>query len=63
MFDMIFPGRRQALQVGTLAPWGLSLAGLMAAEEGRPVGRERRAKSVILVYLGGGLSHHDSFDR
>ncbi|MFM7844268.1 MAG: DUF1501 domain-containing protein, partial [Planctomycetota bacterium] len=22
----------------------------------------RRAKSVILVYLGGGLSHHDSFD-
>jgi len=24
--------------------------------------RPRRAKSVILVYLGGGLSHHDSFD-
>ncbi|MEI7702009.1 MAG: DUF1501 domain-containing protein [Planctomycetia bacterium] len=62
MFDMIFPGRRQALQVGTLAPWGLSMAGLMAVEEGRPVSRQRRAKSVILVYLGGGLSHHDSFD-
>ena len=62
MFDMIFPGRRQALQLGTLAPWGLSLAGLVAAEEGRTVSRERRAKSVILVYLGGGLSHHDSFD-
>ena len=24
--------------------------------------RKNRAKSVILVYLGGGLSHHDSFD-
>jgi len=62
MLNMIFPGRRQALQVGTLAPWGLSLAGLAAAEEGRPASRDRRAKSVILVYLGGGLSHHDSFD-
>ncbi|MFM7114495.1 MAG: DUF1501 domain-containing protein, partial [Planctomycetota bacterium] len=25
-------------------------------------GRGPRAKSVILVFLGGGLSHHDSFD-
>src|SRR5207253_342084 len=31
----------------------------MAAETGK---RSARAKSVILVYLGGGLSHHDSFD-
>jgi hypothetical protein len=27
-----------------------------------PVRSRARAKSVILVYLGGGLSHHDSFD-
>jgi len=31
----------------------------MAADAGA---RSSRAKSVILIYLGGGLSHHDSFD-
>jgi hypothetical protein len=31
----------------------------MAADAGA---RPARAKSVILIYLGGGLSHHDSFD-
>ncbi len=55
--------RRQALQVGGLAPLGLSLAGLLqrqaAASEASIT---PRAKNVILVFLGGGLSHHDSFD-
>ncbi len=32
---------------------------LLAADAGA---RAARAKSVILIYLGGGLSHHDSFD-
>lgn len=55
--------RRDFMRVGTLGPVGLSLAQMLqfqanAAEELPP----RRAKSVILVYLGGGLSHHDSFD-
>jgi hypothetical protein len=49
--------RRDFLRVGALAPLGFSLANLMAAQTSGA-----RAKSVILVYLGGGLSHHDSFD-
>jgi len=55
--------RRDCLRVGTLGPLGLTMAHLLqqqslVAEESP----QRRAKSVILVYLGGGLSHHDSFD-
>ena len=57
--------RRDFLRVGALAPLGFSLADLLrlnarGAEDS--VGRTARAKSVILVYLGGGISHHDSFD-
>jgi len=57
--------RRDFLRVGAIAPLGLSLANffafqkLMASEAGKG---SARAKSIILVYLGGGLSHHDSFD-
>ena len=49
--------RRDFLRVGALAPIGLSLGQLLAAQP-----KNARAKSVILVYLGGGISHHDSFD-
>ncbi len=51
--------RRNFVRMGALAPLGLSLPQLMAADTGA---RPARAKSVILIYLGGGLSHHDSFD-
>ncbi len=51
--------RRNFIRVGALAPLGLSLPQLMAADAGS---RPTRAKSVILIFLGGGLSHHDSFD-
>ena len=51
--------RRNFVRLGALAPLGLSLPQLMAADAGA---RPARAKSVILIYLGGGLSHHDSFD-
>ncbi len=51
--------RRNFIRVGALAPLGLSLPHLLAADAGP---RHARAKSVILIYLGGGLSHHDSFD-
>ncbi len=60
--------RRDMLRVGTLAPLGLSLSQLLslqsaqAAQAGNLQGNGARAKSVVLVYLGGGLSHHDSFD-
>jgi uncharacterized protein (DUF1501 family) len=57
--------RRDVLRAGALA--GLSLPALLRAEA-LAGGREgalstgARAKSVVLVFLGGGLSHHDSFD-
>src|SRR2546429_5580319 len=56
--------RRDFIRVGALTPLGLSLGGLLASEKlaSAAPGRAARARSVILVYLGGGLSHHDSFD-
>ena len=59
--------RREFLQVGSLGLCGLSLASVLqqeaeAAEAGKSSKPAARAKSVILVYLGGGLTHHDSFD-
>jgi uncharacterized protein (DUF1501 family) len=58
--------RRDFLRAGALA--GLSLPALLRAEAaaaGRKNGslsKHARAKSVVLVFLGGGLSHHDTFD-
>jgi Protein of unknown function (DUF1501) len=51
--------RRSFLRLGALALGGLGLPDVLRAE--RQVGRSS-AKSVIMVYLSGGLSHHDSFD-
>jgi hypothetical protein len=58
--------RREFLRAGGLGALGLATV-LRAEAAGRggdatsPVTRAR-ARSVILVFLGGGLSHHDSFD-
>jgi hypothetical protein len=61
--------RRDFLRVGALAPLGLSLSGMLAAEAASKATtaagsglRRARARSVILVFLGGGISHHDTFD-
>ena len=60
--------RRDFIRIGGLGPLGLSLPGLLAAQKamaGDPtagVSARPRAKSVLLVFLGGGLSHHDTFD-
>ncbi|MFZ9854103.1 MAG: DUF1501 domain-containing protein [Limisphaerales bacterium] len=60
--------RRGFLRLGALAPLGLSLPGVLSRERALAgsadgvVRKAPRAKSVLLVYLGGGLSHHDSFD-
>ncbi|QEL13450.1 DUF1501 domain-containing protein [Limnoglobus roseus] len=54
--------RRDFLRVGGLGVAGLSLASVLKAEAGTEKRKGARAKSVILVFLGGGLSHHDSFD-
>ncbi len=57
--------RRELLQVGYSGLFGLGLPGLLArqarsAETGN--GRPGRAKQVILVFLTGAASHHDTFD-
>jgi hypothetical protein len=58
--------RRDFLRVGSLGLAGLSLAGLLQAEARAKSKKEAslgaNAKSVVLVFLGGGISHHDSFD-
>ena len=63
--------RRDFLRVGSLGPLGISLAQVLAwpkllaanpAAVTTAPGRAPRAKQVLLVYLGGGLSHHDTFD-
>lgn len=54
--------RRSFVQVGGLTAMGLTEADLLRAADQHQPTTNRRAKSVILVYLGGGLSHHDSFD-
>ncbi len=53
--------RRAFLRAGTLGAFGLSLArylGLREAQGAAPA----PAKSVLLIYTMGGISHHDSFD-
>src|SRR5471032_3147581 len=57
----ILTSRRQFLRVGAIGAFGLTLPQVLRADTQSP-GKKPRAKSVILVYLGGGLSHHDSFD-
>jgi hypothetical protein len=55
--------RRDFLRLGAVSAIGLTLPALLQAQESaQPNRRAVRARSVILVYLGGGLSHHDSFD-
>ena len=51
--------RRDFIRVGGIA--GLSLTSLLQLEAQAKT-KKARAKSVILVYLGGGLTHHDTFD-
>jgi hypothetical protein len=51
--------RRSFLKIGALAAGGLALPTLLQAEERSGT---RSNKSAIMVYLSGGLSHHDTFD-
>ncbi len=54
--------RRSFLKLGGLALGGLSLAELNRAEAKAGSGSGSSEKSVIMVYLSGGLSHQDTFD-
>ncbi|MBL8793108.1 MAG: DUF1501 domain-containing protein, partial [Planctomycetia bacterium] len=68
MFSLLGPrnrycdglNRRSFLQVGSLALGGLTLPKLFQAEA--QAGVQRSHKSVIMVYLSGGLAHQDTFD-
>jgi hypothetical protein len=52
--------RRSFLKIGSLAMGGIGLPALLQAEQQRGGGSSHKA--VIMVYLSGGLSHHDTFD-
>ena len=57
-------GRRTALQAGGIGLLGLGMnhvSALRAADVTTHRGRQT-AKSVIYIFLSGGLSQHDSFD-
>jgi Protein of unknown function (DUF1501) len=52
--------RRSFLRIGALGFGGLTLPQLLRCEAA--AGKARSHKSVIMVYLSGGLAHQDSFD-
>ena len=52
--------RREFLTVGALGLGGIALPQLLAAEA--QAGNKKSHKSVIMVFLPGGPSHHDMFD-
>lgn len=57
--------RRDFLRLGALSILGLTLPDLLrleAAQAAERVATKARAKNVLLIYLGGGLTHHDTFD-
>src|SRR5262245_30659217 len=61
------PRRRTFLQVGALGAFGLTLDGFFrmkaARAEAKPEEqKEGKAKSVIHIFLPGGMAHQDSFD-
>ena len=51
--------RRSFLSIGGLAVGGLSLADVLKAESSA---NRKTQKSVIMVYLSGGIAHQDTFD-
>src|SRR4029077_2230384 len=53
--------RRAFLQAGTLGALGLSLPEFLRLRAA-PGATPARAKSVLLIYTMGGISHHDTFD-
>ena len=60
----VHPGfsRRTALQAGAVGILGLGMNHVAALQAEAASGRGGRAKSVIYIFLSGGLAQHDSFD-
>jgi hypothetical protein len=61
------PSRRNFLTVGALTGLGITLDGFLRfqatkAEQKHYISKEGKAKSVIHIFLPGGMAHQDSFD-
>src|SRR5262245_24733032 len=54
------PSRRSVLLAGVLGGLGLTFPGFLRRAQGAE--RPARARSAILIWLNGGLTHHDTFD-
>ncbi len=57
--------RRSFVRLGALSVLGLTLPDLLRMEAARAAtgeGAGAKAKNVLLIYLGGGITHHDTFD-
>ena len=58
--------RREMLQIGYSGLLGLGLPTVLKAEAAKPEsslsGQGRKAKQIVLVFLTGAASHHDTFD-
>jgi hypothetical protein len=52
--------RRNFLRIGSLAPFGVTLPSIFQAEAASNIKGNQR--SVIMIYLSGGMAHQDSFD-
>src|SRR5258706_10694270 len=52
--------RRTFLLAGALGGLGLTLPGFLRRAQGAP--QPAQARSAILIWLNGGLTHHDTFD-
>jgi uncharacterized protein (DUF1501 family) len=57
--------RRDFIRLGALSVLGLTLPELLhleAAHAAEKAGKKTKARNVLLIYLGGGLTHHDTLD-
>lgn len=56
--------RRHFLKIGGLALGGLSLPGILKAQDASPAARGKNLshKAIIMIYLSGGPSHQDMYD-
>lgn len=54
--------RRDMLQAGTIGLMGLSLGDIESLQAASSANGGARGRSVIYIFLSGGLSQHDSFD-
>jgi uncharacterized protein (DUF1501 family) len=60
--DLPASSRRNFLKVGALGGFGVNLSGILRTEAVAEVAAATKAKSVILFWLQGGVSHHDTLD-